>query len=466
MNTRLPICLLIALSMLLGVAASPAVAFQSEMAQTSSDNAIEQIANRFLRLYRSVQAAGGIDDTNRAVVTNMLDEVEAMRADNPDNIRLAAVATQLAVLLKDDDRVFELFEQLQRMAPDNEQIAQDWLSYFRTSESPERADDVIERLVDLNLEGPAIRRTLASHLKQSMQYQRAIEYLRSIELDPTNNPDAMVLLAEVLFAEHEFQQASDIMESIPQSVMDLNPTVKNKVGQNAETYKQYIELWQNEQQIRSTEAAADDLPRAELITEHGTIVVELFENEAPNTVANFLTLAEEGFYDGTAFHRVLTNFMAQGGDPLSKEGAEGIAGTGGPGYNIPDEHTRDDHRMHFSGSLSMAKTSAPNTAGSGFYITFEPTPWLNGLHTVFGRVVEGLDIARKIRQDDKLLAVTVLRKRDHEYSVEKLPLPGQTLPKPQPTSTSDEDTDAESTTTGGEDAASNADGEESTSGDD
>lgn len=230
------------------------------------------------------------------------------------------------------------------------------------------------------------------------------------------------------FAQQQFQDSLDTLNMIPQDVIDNNATIKSQIDQKKPDREDYVGLWAKEQEIRSAEAAADDLPRVEIITDKGRIVAELFENEAPNTVANFITLAEKHFYDGTSFHRVLANFMCQGGDPYSKEGATGIPGTGDPGYHIPDEHDRPDHRNHFSGSLSMAKTAAPNTAGCGFYITFEPTPWLNGRHTVFGTVTEGLDVVRKIKQDDRIKAINVLRKRPHEYTVQKLPLPGQPLP--------------------------------------
>jgi cyclophilin family peptidyl-prolyl cis-trans isomerase/thioredoxin-like negative regulator of GroEL len=435
--------LLICLCAAVAFAQSPDAAAQQAGAQNAApDTTVQQLVDRFLRIFRSIEAQGGLSDADRPIVAELLAEIEAARAQRPGNIRLAAVATQIAVMLSDDDRVFELFDELLQLAPDNEQIAQDWLTYFRQSEAPERADEVIERLLELNLQGPALRRTLANHLKQDMQYQRAIEYLRSIDLDPENNPDAIVTLAECLYAEQQFAEANEVILSIPETVLEKFPQVRNKVAQHKPNYETYVTLWPVEQELRSAEAAADDLPRAELITSKGRIEVELFENEAPNTVANFITLAEEGFYNDTSFHRVLVNFMAQGGDPLSKEGAQGTPGTGGPGYYIPDEHNRDDHRKHFSASMSMAKTALPNTAGSGFYLTFEPTPWLNGKHTVFGRVIDGMDIVRTIRQDDRLLEVNVLRKRDHEYTVEKPPLPGQTLPGAEQDNAEDDDADS------------------------
>ncbi len=182
--------------------------------------------------------------------------------------------------------------------------------------------------------------------------------------------------------------------------------------------------WEKEQKIRAAEAEADDLPRVKLTTSRGDIVVELFENEAPQSVANFITLAKQGYYTNVPFHRVLPGFMAQGGDPTG-------TGSGGPGYTIRDEHTLPNHRQHFRGSLSMAKTGAPNSGGSQFFLTFVRTSYLDGRHTVFGRVIEGLDVAAALKRrdpdsaspptPDKILSATVLRDRGHGYEFQKIP---------------------------------------------
>lgn len=175
--------------------------------------------------------------------------------------------------------------------------------------------------------------------------------------------------------------------------------------------------------IRSVENASDDLPRVKLTTSKGDIVLELFENEAPQTVGNFVSLVEDGFYDGLTFHRVLENFMAQGGDPNGD-------GTGGPGYNIYCECYQSDFRRHFTGSLSMAKQVPRDTGGSQFFITFSRTSDLDGKHTVFGRVVEGMDVVNNIQrinpqdadrpQPDRIEKAEVVRKRDHEYQPTKV----------------------------------------------
>lgn len=175
--------------------------------------------------------------------------------------------------------------------------------------------------------------------------------------------------------------------------------------------------WKHEQELRDAEAKADDLPRVKLNTSKGDIVVELFENEAPNTTANFISLVEKHFYDGTPFHRVLSEFMAQGGDPDGN-------GRGGPGYTIACECYQPNYRKHFRGSLSMAHAGR-DTGGSQFFLTFVPTTALNGKHTVFGRVIEGLDVLSKLQridpehpkgeEPDRIIQATVLRKRAHEY---------------------------------------------------
>ncbi|RIK48637.1 MAG: peptidylprolyl isomerase [Chloroflexi bacterium] len=137
---------------------------------------------------------------------------------------------------------------------------------------------------------------------------------------------------------------------------------------------------------------------ATIETNKGDIVLELDPQHAPKTVNNFVFLARQGFYDGVTFHRVIANFMIQGGDPTG-------SGRGGPGYRFEDE-VKNNPLKHGAKVISMANAGA-NTNGSQFFITHSPQPHLDGKHTVFGKVVEGSDVVDAIRQGDKMIKVTI-----------------------------------------------------------
>jgi len=135
---------------------------------------------------------------------------------------------------------------------------------------------------------------------------------------------------------------------------------------------------------------------ATIETDKGNLVLELFASDVPMTVNNFVFLAREGFYDGTTFHRVIPDFMAQGGDPTG-------TGRGGPGYSFPDEFTEHTHVV---GALSMAN-SGPDTNGCQFFITYTPQHGLDGKHSVFGQLVQGMDVLEKIKNGDVMKRVII-----------------------------------------------------------
>jgi len=134
-----------------------------------------------------------------------------------------------------------------------------------------------------------------------------------------------------------------------------------------------------------------------LDTDKGVIQLRLYPDVAPQHVNSFVFLSSEGFYDGLTFHRVEPGFVIQGGDPRGN-------GTGGPGYNVPAEF---NERPHKEGALAMARSQSPNSAGSQFYITLAPTPFLDRQYTVFGEVTSGMDVVKKIRKGDKINSITV-----------------------------------------------------------
>ena len=138
-------------------------------------------------------------------------------------------------------------------------------------------------------------------------------------------------------------------------------------------------------------------------TDAGNINIELFSNDAPNTVNNFTKLINEGFYDGLAFHRVIPGFMAQGGCPNTRAGSSGIPGTGGPGYKIKCEINAN---KHLKGSLSMAH-AGKDTGGSQFFIVYESQPHLDGVHTVFGKTND-MDVVLKLSNGSKILKASLI----------------------------------------------------------
>lgn len=141
------------------------------------------------------------------------------------------------------------------------------------------------------------------------------------------------------------------------------------------------------------------MKKAIIHMKQGDIIIELFEQEAPGTVENFVSLIKKGFYDGLTFHRVIPGFVAQGGCPVG-------TGVGGPGYTIPCETKGNPHK-HERGALSMAHRG-PNTGGSQFFIVYEPQPHLDGVHTVFGKVVDGMNVVDGIQPGDVMTKVEVV----------------------------------------------------------
>lgn len=179
----------------------------------------------------------------------------------------------------------------------------------------------------------------------------------------------------------------------------LSDELKTKKGESQTNQNNKQETNMEEKQTTSSDSKIDlsyldKYSSAILKTSKGDITIEFFADESPITVNNFLKLAEDTFYDGTTFHRVIKDFMIQGGDPLSKDDDPTNDGTGGPGYKFQDEF--NSHKI-VSGSLAMAN-SGPNTNGSQFFIvTADATPHLDGKHTNFGKVTKGMDIVDKIK---------------------------------------------------------------------
>jgi cyclophilin family peptidyl-prolyl cis-trans isomerase len=269
------------------------------------------------------------------------------------------------------------------------------------------------------------------------QYEKALPIIEALVEGDAKAPGLPVWGFVSAFNTNQYDRAADFLARAKEKQALTNPeTITEPVQKDfmatawkyAALLDSYREMWAQEQAIRDAEAAADDLPRVKLQTNKGDVVVELFENESPIAVANFITLVKQGFYDGLSFHRVLPMFMAQGGCPLG-------SGTGGPGYSIACECHQPNARPHFRGSLSMAH-AGQDTGGSQFFLTFVPTDHLDSKHTVFGRVLDGFDVLGDLQRRspsgnpqndgnlppaDKILKAEVLRDRGHAYDYPKLP---------------------------------------------
>jgi peptidyl-prolyl cis-trans isomerase B (cyclophilin B) len=161
-------------------------------------------------------------------------------------------------------------------------------------------------------------------------------------------------------------------------------------------YETEVPLHTSPVQVQGDEVAV-------ITTAKGVFRIRFFPQDAPNHVASFIELAESGFYDGTTFHRVEPGFVVQGGDPYSRTG-EGPVGTGSPGWRLKAEFNR---RPHLEGTVAMARGQDPDSAGSQFYICLAPAPFLDGRYTVFGEVVEGMDVVKKLQPGDVMSSVRI-----------------------------------------------------------
>ena len=254
--------------------------------------------------------------------------------------------------------------------------------------------------------------------------------LDAVEKDPSNQSNIRTVMG-ILLNEADAGKDRNVLRSCDRLInAGVNKAYFNYAARAERISIEAREIF-DEVLIRQREHKANDLPRVMLKTNKGDITVELYENEAPQTVGNFISLVESGFYSKSLFHRVIDNFMAQVGGPKKND-----EGDDDPGYLIYDEHKNPDSRPHFAGVLSMANTGAPNSGSSQFFITFVRTTHLDGKHTVFGRVIDGHEIVDRIVRTqieingqttpvpnatpDYIESATVIRKRNHKYRPRKV----------------------------------------------
>lgn len=241
------------------------------------------------------------------------------------------------------------------------------------------------------------------------KFEEGIALLKPMVDKELGLPRDRLLLASYYYYLNKFEAASKVLAYFKDNDSSQPEAVELK-----RVLAHSKKMWKREESILS---AGKNRPKVEIKLKAGVIEIELFEDEAPNTVANFIHLVEKKFYDKSKFHRVLSSFVAQGGDPHTKSGI-GAPGTGGPGWTIPDEFNKNSH-IHFRGRLAMAGGKTKNSAGSQFYFCLIPLPYMDGRSTVFGRVTKGLEFLGTIRAGDEILSARVLSKRDHPYTPKK-----------------------------------------------
>lgn len=309
-----------------------------------------------------------------------------------------------------------------------EGLQQQWAA--KVEEGNQKIPHIREVALAAHAEAPNSDRELTNFLVKMLadevgddNFEVANELGKSLVESKVDDRKVLDLAGTAAYAMNEFERAKQLLEEA-ESSGSISETGRNFLG-NIQQHPNLAELWVAEQKVREAEVEAaegQELPRVKMETTSGDFVIELFENEAPETVGNFISLVESGYYDELNFHRVMSGFMAQGGCPNGD-------GMGGPGYKIYCECIADNHRNHWRGSVSMAKTAARNTGGSQFFFNFVATPHLNGQHTVFGRIVEGMENLTLILKHDpqkpnepstKIVKAEVIRKRDHDYVPNKV----------------------------------------------
>jgi cyclophilin family peptidyl-prolyl cis-trans isomerase len=381
------------------------------------DDTPDALISRYQNLLISIQNQRGLAPGDLKSVAELRDEIQNWNATNT-NFQLVAAELQMSIWLNETEKCDPLFDKLTELKPENSNIPLAWID-FKLKETDEDPEQIYVDFIARFPNSPDIAIGWVKYLESVNRFDDGIIAVEELLNGSPLSPTLAELYANLLYFNNRFDDAITALDSIDIALLDSDIALSTRVATNKSLYETQAELFKTELVIREAEDINSDLPIAKIITTKGPITIVLFEDQAPNTVANFISLAQSGYYDGTRFHRVIPKFMTQGGDPNSRIGAPGQPGTSGPGYKIKDELNDDDMRKHFAGTLSMAN-SGPDTGGSQFFLTHVPTPHLDGRHTVFGRITKGLEINRDIEVNDTIVTIVISNPRDHEYTPEKI----------------------------------------------
>lgn len=342
---------------------------------------------RFRDLSAYIKTRGEIDATTRADIQRVAEALDAdlAKTDAPASTtaRLLAARAQASIWL--DDRAAR--------------------------------DSAFERLAAMQSNKDAVLLAWTRELINCADFDRALEIIQGHTFAANRAVESRILLASCFMAMNRFDDAQATLNSAPQNTPEQLAQISmlsNRIGL-------LREMWNSEMAAMFKDQQRGDLPLVELVTPKGAITIELFEEQAPNTVGNFIEHVEAGTYNGTRFHRLIRGFGVQGGDPTTASGGAGGTGTGG--WTIPDETLSESRRNALIGRLiavsqpnpESPNQPLPNSAGCQFMILLSHNEQLSKQHTVFGRVSDGLDVARNLTQDDEILSARVISKRGHDY---------------------------------------------------
>lgn len=374
--------------------------------------AVSELEQRFRDLRESARQTGSIAATRRA-------EVEQL-----------AVAIDARTGSTDEPNAAVPKEELLRLLPARAQIAI-WLA------DPAAMDAAFERMLKESPATEAIALAYAKELNADARFAKTLEVLRDRQFTTeARQIDAKIATGIALIGLNRFEDAQAQFNTAPAKGRTPEQMAAIATGTRRVLFGR--SLFNKELGAIVKDQQKGDLPVVELATTRGPILIELFEDQAPNTVGNFIEHVELGTYAGTSFHRFMRGFGIQGGDPETATGGEGGRSNGG--WTIPDEHDRADRRSPAIGRLVMAKLpagdspvkSAQNSAGCQFTILTGPAESLDGFYTVFGRVIDGLDNAVALREGDQIVQATVVSRRDRTYKGVRLKGPAGVYSMPRP----------------------------------
>ena len=344
---------------------------------------------RFRELSTYIKGRGVVDESTRrdlATLALALDvDISAPTSTLEMVPRLCPARAQVAIWLGDDAAMDAAFTRMQSVMPASDAVALAWTRELITSG----------------------------------QFDRASTLLQSRTFAPERLIDVKIAYALALLGLHRFNEAQAAFNEAPAA--GRSTAQQSLISNGSIRLNTLKTMWLRELSAIAQDQSRGDIPLVELVTSKGSVLIELFEDHAPNTVGNFIEHVEAGTYAGTKFHRRLRGFGVQGGDPATAAGDAGGRSTGG--WTVPDELDRVDRRAPLVGRLVMVKQPAAeapdsprlNSAGCQFMFLLTPSEQLDGQYTVFGQVRDGWEVARALGNDDEILSARVVEKRAHDY---------------------------------------------------